>query len=271
MAKTIKCNGCGRKRVPFLGSRGRPTKYCKECKGGNFWTSAFGQWFLDAASRQSKDSMPLNDNDIEEIHQLWLRRRRAQGTRYIISMTWDYGDDPFGIEYEPKRVQEGKWESDYTYHLCHLDPVTGDGFQGRLTANNLVIAPAKINQSLGNSQVVDHGFRVYNAQEPFKDKQQVKSWSTKMYDIAAIAQRLKLKPKSNEAPQSDLWLSSGSTSPSEVFVDEINRLGGNWSANHTKNPAMAFEQLLKIGIQNSPYIEFHYGEYIDWEAEYEKF
>lgn len=271
MTKTIKCNGCGRKRVPFCGSRGRPTKYCKECKGGSFWTSAFGQWFLDAASRQSEDSMPFDDEDIKEIYQLWLRRRRAQGTRYIITMTWDYGDDPFGIDSEPRRVQEGTWKSDYSYHLCHLDPVTGDGFQGRLTSNNLVIAPAKINQSLGNSQTVDHGFRVYNAHDTFKSKQEVKSWATKTYDIPAIAQELGLKPKSSETPKSDLRLSSSSKLPSEVFVDEINRLGGNWHSNHTKNPNMAFEQLLKVGIQSSSYIEFHYGEYIDWEAEYANF
>lgn len=257
--KPIICKGCEKKRVPFLGSKNRPTKYCKECKGGSFWTSAFGLWFLDAASRQSIDSMPLDDDDVIAIYQLWSRRRQAQGTRYVSEKVFDYGNDPFGTGYEPVLIESGKWQSEYKYHLCHLDPVAGEGFQGRLTARNLVIAPAINNQMLGNSQTIDHGFRVYTDNLPFKDNQTVKAWCTKSYNIAAIAQELKLKPKSTETPQSDIWLSQGSVNPSKLFVEEMNRLGGDWTANSVSDYTNAFDQFLKVGVQSSSYIEYHYG------------
>ncbi|ABZ78314.1 hypothetical protein Shal_3774 [Shewanella halifaxensis HAW-EB4] len=269
--KPIICKGCGKKRVPFLGSKNRPTKFCKECKGGSFWTSAFGLWFLDAASRQSIDSMPFDNDDVMAIYQLWLRRRQAQGTRYVSEKAFDYGDDPFGADSEPVRVESGKWQSEYKYQLCHLDPVAGKGFQGRLTAKNLVIAPAINNQTLGNSQAVDHGFRVHTDKVPFKDNQAVKAWCTKTYNIAAIAQELKLKSKSTETPQSDLWLSQGSVAPSKLFVEEVNRLGGNWTANSVNDFSNAFDQFLQQGVQGSSYIEYHYGKTIDEDLSAEDF
>ncbi|EJL6404438.1 hypothetical protein QPI28_003080 [Vibrio parahaemolyticus] len=268
ISKRIICKGCAKKRVPFLGSKGRPTKFCKECKGGSFWTSSFGQWFLDAAIRQSPASMPLDDNDIKDIFDIWKRRQLAQGTRYEVKRIWDYGESFYS---EAKLLDSSEWTKDFNYHLCHLDPVTGEGFQGRLTAKNLVIAPSKINQSLGNAQSVDHGFRVYTDSPPFKDKQAIKAWCTKNYDIAAITNELQLKPKSKENPKGDIRVGNASLPPSQLFVEEMQRLSKDWTSNHIKNPSMAFEELLTTGIQNSSYIEYHYGEYIDWELEYEKF
>lgn len=267
-SKRIICKGCSKKRVPFLGSKGRPTKFCKECKGGSFWTSSFGQWFLDAAMRQSPDSMPLNDLDIKDIHDLWKRRQLAQGARYETRREWDYGDS---FESEEKLVDVSGWTKDFDYQLCHLDPVKGVDFQGRLTSKNLVLAPAKVNQSLGNAQEVDHGYRVYTDKPPFKSHQQLKAWCTKTYDIAAITNELKLKPKSTEVPQGDIRLGKDAQYPAELFVDEINRLGGKWAANNVTDPSKAFTELLKNGMDASQDIEERHGEYIDWEAEYEKF
>ncbi|TNZ91671.1 hypothetical protein CGK38_09200 [Vibrio parahaemolyticus] len=62
--------------MPFIGSKNRPTKTCKQCKGGNFFSSAFGAWFKDAALRQSPDSMPLDEDDIIAIHEIWKRRKK---------------------------------------------------------------------------------------------------------------------------------------------------------------------------------------------------
>ncbi|HCE4576244.1 hypothetical protein [Vibrio parahaemolyticus] len=267
-SKRIICKGCAMKRVPFRGSKGRPTKFCKECKGGIFWTSSFGQWFLDAAMRQSSDSMPLDDNDIKDIFDIWKRRRSAQGTRYEVKRVWDYGDLFCD---EAKLVDASEWTKDFDYHLCHLDPVTGEGFQGRLTARNLVIAPAKINQSLGNAQSVDHGFRVYTNTPTFKDKQAVKAWCTKAYDIASIANELQLKPKSKESPKSDIRVGYTSLQPSQLFVEEMQRLTKDWKANHINNPSMAFEALLTTGVQSASYIEHSYGEQIDLKQSYEDF
>ncbi|HHF3124220.1 TPA: hypothetical protein ACVO3A_004077 [Vibrio diabolicus] len=267
-SKPIICSGCGKKRVPFLGSRGRPTKRCKECKSGSFWTSSFGQWFLGAAERQSPDSMPHDDNDIKALYELWKRRRAYQGTRYVVERVWDSGKDFYG---ESKLIEYGQWETTYSYQLCHLDPVTGEGFQGRLTAKNLILAPAKVNQSLGNNQETDHGHRVYTNKPHFKNHQEIKAWCTKAYDIAAIANELKLKPKSKEEPQGDLWLGKAAVDPAELLIEEVNRLGAAWYSNHVKNPYAAFEDFLKLGINGSDYIEQRYGEYIDWEALYDEF
>lgn len=268
--KPITCLGCGKKRVPFRGSRGRPTKYCNECKSGSFWTSSFGQWFLGAAERQSPDSMPHDDGDIKAIHALWKHRRIAQGTRYVVERFVDCDDFGDGSS-SGELVEHGRWESEYNYQLCHLDPVTGEGFQGRLTSNNLMLAPAKVNQSLGNNQETDHGHRVYTNTPPFKSHQDIKAWCAKVYDIAAIANELKLKSKSKGEPQGELWLGNASVDPATLLIEEVNRLGANWSANHVTEAYAAFEDFLKLGVQGSDYVEHHYGEYIDWEALYDEF
>ena len=266
--KKITCKGCGQRRVPFLGSRNRPTKYCNQCKTGSFWTSSFGQWFLDAAERQSPDSMPHDDNDIKAIYELWKRRRIAQGTRYVVERVWDSGEDFYG---ESKLVEYGRWSSEYNYQLCHLDPVTGEGFQGRLTAKNLMLAPAKVNQSLGNNQETDHGHRVYTDTPAFKSDQDIKAWCAKVYDIAAIANELKLKSKSKEEPQGEIWLGKAAVDPAALLIEEVNRLGADWSANHVNDPYTAFEDFLKLGVQGSSYVEQRHAEYIDWEALYDQF
>jgi len=216
--------------------------------------------------------MPHDNHDIMEIYQLWKRRKKAQGTSYESIKVYEDDYDPFAYDDpEPKLVEAGIWKNEYDYHLCHLDPVKGEDFQGRLTANNLVIAPASVNQSLGNSQVVDHGYRACTGTPAFKDNQAIKAWCTNTYDIAFIAQELKLKPKSKEKPQGDIQSRQGHTTPSQLFVEEVNRLGGNWKANKVIDPQGAFEEFLKSGIQGSSYIEHHYGEYVAESADVDYF
>lgn len=266
--KRITCKGCNQRRVPFLGSRGRPTKYCKQCKSGSFWTSSFGFWFLDAAVRQSPDSMPFNEEDIKAIYELWKRRRAAQGSRYEVETVWDYGKDfssPWSL------IKQGCWKKDYDYHLSHLDPVKGEGFQGRLTAKNLVIAPASVNQSLGNAQTVDHGYRVYSNTPTFNNDQEVRVWCTNKYDIAKIADELKLKPKSKVTPKDDLRLGNEALAPNELLIQEMIRLGANWTANHVVDAFDAFKEFLRLGIQGASHIEARYGKLIDWDAIYAEF
>ena len=59
--------------------------------------------------------------------------------------------------------------------------------------------------------------------------------------------------------------------PATLLIEEVNRLGADWSANHINDPYAAFEDFLTLGIQGSNYVEQRHGEYIDWEALYDKF
>ncbi|HIF9483062.1 TPA: recombinase family protein [Photobacterium damselae] len=59
--------------------------------------------------------------------------------------------------------------------------------------------------------------------------------------------------------------------PATLLIEEVNRLGADWSANHINDPYAAFEDFLTLGIQGSNYVEQRHGEYIDWEAFYDKF
>ncbi|HGO5294019.1 TPA: recombinase family protein [Photobacterium damselae subsp. damselae] len=59
--------------------------------------------------------------------------------------------------------------------------------------------------------------------------------------------------------------------PATLLIEEVNRLGADWSANHINDPYAAFKDFLTLGIQGSNYVEQRHGEYIDWEALYDKF
>ena len=74
-----KCSSCGKRRVPARRAGGRISTKCKECFGGQFWLSAYGRWFADATTRQSPDSMPVDDDDIIGIYYLWKTMKGGKG------------------------------------------------------------------------------------------------------------------------------------------------------------------------------------------------
>ncbi|EGR0298038.1 hypothetical protein FMH07_00365 [Vibrio parahaemolyticus] len=247
--------------MPFIGSKNRPTKTCKQCKGGNFFSSAFGAWFKDAALRQSPDSMPLDEDDIIAIHEIWKRRKKYQGLRFIVE-----GDTSTYFNRDTGRYEEQEhgWHKDTEYHLCHLDPVKGDGYQGRLTAKNLIIASSTVNQSLGNKVFKDHGNRVYTDTPVFKDAEAVRAWCSKNYDLSSIAHELGLKSATSTNLIKSVDITMHYLTESQVLIEEIKRLGGSWSCEDVKSPHEASMELLKQGISGIKNIEERYGEYYDF-------
>lgn len=200
------------KRVPFIGSKGRPTKSCKECKGNVFWLSKFGEWFASATSRQSPDSMPIDNQDIKQIHELWKRKESAGG--------WSN--------------ENGRIVKKYDYHMCHRDPAKGNGFQGRFTYGNLLICDSETNQSLKNTVAIDHGYRVYTDKAPFGSKAKVKRWCSSRYQLLLLVEELGLTKQTKctrkKSPlQSDDFgdfLPQG-TPPEQLIASELKRFNVN--------------------------------------------
>lgn len=203
MAATLKprkCSECGKRRMPAKRNNGRPSTKCKECFGGLFWKSAFGRWFAEAAKRQSPDSMPLDEADIEAIHQVWLARVKGTGTKF-------------------------------EYHVCHRDPAKGDDYQGRFTAANLIVAPAKVNLQAKNSDPINHGYRVYTDKPPFGTAEKVRQWCGGQYKLNALVDSLQLKPYRKAAPQESNteWERGLGTAPSLMLETQLSRFEGGSS------------------------------------------
>ncbi|HHX8536175.1 TPA: hypothetical protein ACVO0U_003059 [Vibrio alginolyticus] len=144
---------------------------CNECFGGLFWKTAFGKWFADAAKRQSPDSMPTDEDDIKRIYGLWCDWKSSCG--------WE--------------LMQGELVKKYEYHICHRDPAKGDGFQGRFTYGNLMIAGAKVNQSAKNQSPIDHGYRVNTDKKPFGTAAKVRQWCGGQYKLNQLVDELDLK------------------------------------------------------------------------------
>ena len=229
--KPRKCSSCSKRRVPARRSGGRTSTKCKECFGGLFWLSSFGRWFAEATTRQSPDSMPFNEEDISGIYQLWKTRKS-------------------GIGYKSKW---GQVIPKYDYHISHRDPAKGDGYQGRFTTENLIIATAKANKEAYNANPIDHGHRVYTLKKPFGTPLKVRQWCGGQYDLIGLVNELDLKkykpPRKSEDINPD-FLPTG-IPPITMLEQQLNRFeGGSISPwRHTiSNPSDQFSTVIIYGI-----------------------
>ena len=227
-----KCSQCGKRRKPAKRSNGRASTKCKECFGGQFWLSEFGRWFADAAKRQSSVSMPLDEDDIVGIYDLWVERKHASGYK----------------------LRCGQLKHRYDYHISHRDPATGEGFQGRFTTGNLIIATAVANKKAYNHAPIDHGFRVYTDKKPFGTAAKVREWCGGQYDLLGIVNELGLKKytpkKFNITNINPDFLPKG-TSPQITLESQLRRFEGGsthpWR-HTTYSPTEAFTAALVYGI-----------------------
>lgn len=226
------CSECGKRRVPAKRSNGRLSTKCKECFGGLFWSSHFGRWFANAATRQSQDSMPYDEDDITGIYHLWVTRRKAIGYT----------------------VKDGKVIPTHDYHISHRDPARGNGFQGRLTTGNLMVAPAKANKNAYNSEPVDHGYRVITNRPPFGDAAKVRQWCGGQYDLNGLVRNLELKKYSPSAKSSgdiDPEFLPNGVHPSVMLENQLSRFEGGSTSPwiHTScSPSHAFTTAIVYGI-----------------------
>jgi hypothetical protein len=244
-----KCSSCGKRRVPAKRAGGRTSTKCKECFGGQFWLSSFGRWFAEATTRQSPDSMPFNEEDISGIYQLWKTRKS-------------------GIGY---KLKWGQAVPKYDYHISHRDPAKGNGYQGRFTTENLLIATAKANKEAYNANPIDHGHRVYTLKKPFGTSLKVRQWCGGQYDLIGLVNELELKkykppikdryvdtdfltndtsPSNNDRYFNPDFLPSG-ISPKAMLEQQLKRFeGGSTSPwRHTVgNPSDQFSTAIIYGI-----------------------
>ncbi|MGY0311447.1 hypothetical protein ACV4QK_06075 [Alteromonas macleodii] len=235
MSKVVtarKCSECGKRRKPAKRSNGRLSSKCKECFGGLFWTSAFGRWFAEAAKRQSPVSMPIDESDIKGIHALWVERKKATGFTKI-------NDHVKPI---------------YDYHISHRDPAKGEGFQGRFTTANLIIAPAKANKMAYNNESIDHGFRVYTDKKPFETAAKVREWCGGQYNLTGLVRELELKkyvPKKSSTANVDSDFLPQGTPPLTMLENQLRRFKGGSTApwRHTiSNANDSYTSALIYGI-----------------------
>lgn len=228
----ITCSSCGKRRVPARRSNGRLSAKCKECFGGLFWLSSFGRWFAEATIRQSPDSMPFNEDDISGIYHLWETRKAGKG--YQVS------------KYNQATLN---WE----YHISHIDPAKGDGYQGRFTSENLIVAPANSNLMASNTDPIDHGHRVYTTKKPFGTAARVKQWCGGQYDLNSLVTKLDLKkysPPSKSSAINPEFLPKG-TPPIIMLEQQLSRFEGGstdpWKYT-TGRPSEVFVTAITYGI-----------------------
>ncbi|WP_298942962.1 hypothetical protein [uncultured Psychromonas sp.] len=224
------------RRMPAKRSNGRTSTKCNDCFSGVFWKSEFGMWFADATTRQSPESMPLDDEDIKNIHSLWKDCKSACG---LI-------------------LEQGKFIKRYDYHMCHRDPAKGNGYQGRFTYGNLMIAEARINQSAGNKNPIDHGYRVYTSKKPFGTTEKVKQWCGGQYRLTKLVDDLKLKKhvKKVTTEVEDIDFLPEGVPPRLMIEKQLKRFEGGSTApwRYTTGPPSEIQLgalVFGIGIDNS--------------------
>jgi hypothetical protein len=227
-----KCSSCGKRRVPARRAGGRMSTKCKECFGGQFWSSAYGRWFAEASIRQSPDSMPVNDDDLIGMYYLWQTMKGGKGY---------------------KLNNEGKIVHRHDYHISHRDAAKGDGYQGRFTAENLIVATAKANKEAYNKGHIDHGHRVYTNKKSFGSAAKVRQWCGGQYDLNKIVAELGLKkykaPKKNGSIETE-YLPDG-IPPRIMLEHQFARFegGGTSPWRHTiGNPSDQFSTAIIYGI-----------------------
>lgn len=235
MSKAVtarKCSECGKRRIPAKRSNGRLSTKCNECFGGLFWSSAFGRWFAEATTRQSPDSMPIDEEDIKKIYELWLQRKKAIGYKAV----------------------DGALVATHDYHISHRDPASGNGFQGRFTAENLIVAPVRANQSAYNAEPVDHGHRIYTDKSSFKTAEKVRQWCRGQYALNEIVKELGLKkyspPKKDRKDIDPDFLPEG-LPPALVLQQQFRRFEGGGTSpwrHTTANPSEMFVTAISYGI-----------------------
>ena len=240
-----KCSECGKRRIPAKRSNGRLSTKCKECFGGQFWLSEFGRWFAEAAKRQSPVSMPIGESDIKGIHALWTERKEATGYTRV----------------------NGQLKPVYDYHISHRDPAKGEGFQGRFTTANLIIATAQANKMAYNNESIDHGFRVYTDKRPFGTAAKVREWCGGQYDLTGLVRELELKKyapkKSSSGDINPDFLPQG-VPPQTMLEHQLRRFKGGstdpWrhtisNANDSYTSALVYG----IGLGSGELDEFYDG------------
>lgn len=176
--------------------------------------------------------MPLDEDDIVGIYDLWVERKHASGYK----------------------LRCGQLKHRYDYHISHRDPATGEGFQGRFTTGNLIIATAVANKKAYNHAPIDHGFRVYTDKKPFGTAAKVREWCGGQYDLLGLVNELGLKKytpkKFNITNINPDFLPKG-TSPQITLESQLRRFEGGsthpWR-HTTYSPTEAFTAALVYGI-----------------------
>jgi len=230
--------------MPAKRSGGRLSTKCKECFGGKFWNTDFGRWFAEATKRQSPDSMPLDESDIKGIYSLWKQRRDSLGFKLV----------------------DGKLMPVHDYHISHRDPANGNGFQGRFTTENLIVATAKANKMAYNAEPIDHGHRVLTPKKPFGTAEKVRQWCGGQYKLNSIAQELGLKKYSApKKPRGDInpdFLPKGKH-PQVVLEQQLSRFNGGgmhpWRHTLVKaNESFAAALTYGIGLGSGQLKDHHF-------------
>lgn len=172
-SKRVRCNKC---REQFR-QQNREV-ICPSCKSDDFFDSGFGRWYLEQARRHGYEEA-VKGADLDELYRVYRAKARLS--------CWGYDEDT-------------EWYSIHNLHYSHLYPIKGeDGYVGRLEANNLLIAPARINQFLGNT-VYDVGLKARAITPLPNTKAALRKRLRALVDIEGFQSIHMLKPKSEEEP-----------------------------------------------------------------------
>lgn len=119
-----KCKNCG-----LVKQLRRKQRICDDCKAQRFFRSAHYKWLANAAIKYGVQCLPDTTAELVELLELRVKERSYSGwSRY-----------------------DGEMTREYDYHLAHRYPASKGG---KLIADNLVIMPAMINRTMGNSHGV---------------------------------------------------------------------------------------------------------------------
>jgi hypothetical protein len=206
------CKNCGQRRVKALVThpitskkRRTPVKLCQECHiktiDYHFFKSNFGQWLRRAFQRQCTNSIPKHTQELRELLHLWRFHKKA-----------------CGFSSDGEEVVKT-----FDYHLCHIDPVKGEmGYVGRLVAQNLIIAPAKLNRELSNLPYPFTRKHSVSQGEPITDDIFV-SLCRERYDLTLLIAEFCLTAVKHSKVL-PIFKSDG-TAPNQVLSMELRRLG----------------------------------------------
>jgi hypothetical protein len=234
MSKVIRCSKC--KKCYRTINKGKICKLCKVDVDSKFFNSSAGKWFVNTIIRGGYWSAIEYTTQDDLIALMKLHKKRS------VYCGWSFDAE-----------QDG-WSSINKLHISHLYPVKGDAL-GVLHVDNLVIAPADINQKQGN-KVFDVGIAIerYDPVLTYAGKAVMKIIRRRLkekYDLKAVVKECKLTPGKDADPVAS-FRCVNSFNEWEILNNEATRLGfRTWVGRYNNMITKQFEALLKGELPSS--------------------
>ncbi len=173
--RQVRCSSCSKRFY----SKSQKRKRCDDCNAKSaFFSSSFGHWFVKNLLRHRYLDAIIGI-ELSDLYNVWLSRKKFSCYSY----------------------DSENWNVINKLDICHLYPANPiDGYTGQFSANNLLIAPASINRSLGN-KIFNVGVKVKTENPLPESMSKLREQIAEAVDLVSFVGECKLKVRKDKLPK----------------------------------------------------------------------